>query len=174
MEDGAIGHGAREVGAETTFGQQGELQRGDEARVVIAHGVVVGEGVALAGDHEVVVAVQAQLDGAAGLARGQGGPHGQVAGLRFLAAETAAHAPALHAHAVVVQPQGMGHPVLDLARMLGAAVDQPLLLFLRDGVGDLTFEIEVFLAAHLEAATQGVLGALHGLLGFATLHGDGR
>jgi hypothetical protein len=59
---------------------------------------------ALAGDHEVVVAVQPQLDRARSLCGGHGGPHRHVAGLGFLAAESAAHAPAFDAHGMVVQP----------------------------------------------------------------------
>ena len=41
------------------------------------------------------------LTGLLELVRGHGGPHRQVAGLRFLAAKAAAHAPAFHAHRVV-------------------------------------------------------------------------
>jgi hypothetical protein len=71
------------------------------------------------------------LTGAAGLARRQRRPDGQVAGLRFLAAEAAAHAPAFDLHRVVLQPQRVRHPVLHLARVLGAGIDPPLVLLQR-------------------------------------------
>ena len=127
-----------------------------QAGVVEADAVVVGERVALAGDHEVVVAVQPQLDRALALARGQRRPHGDMAGLRFLAAEAAAHAPALHRDGVVLQAQRMRHPVLHLARMLGAGIDPPLVLLQRQGVGDLAFQVEMFLAADFELPVQAV------------------
>jgi hypothetical protein len=136
-----------------------QLQARDAAGVVKAHVVVVGERVALAGDHEVVVAVQPQLDRAAELVARPRGPHGQVAGLRLLAAEAAAHAPALHPHRVVVDAQRVRHPVLHLAGVLGAGVDPPLVLLQRQGVGDLAFQVEVLLAAHFQRALQRCAGA---------------
>jgi hypothetical protein len=84
------------------------------------------------------------------------GPHGQMAGLGFLAAEAAAHAPAFHAHAVVVDAQRMRHPVLHLARVLGAGIHQPLVLLLGHHVGDLPLQVEVLLAADLELAAAAV------------------
>jgi hypothetical protein len=174
VEDRAVGHRAGEVGAEAAVGQHGELQAGDQAGVVEAHGVVVGKRVALAGDHEVVVAVQPQLDRALELVRGNGGPHGQMAGLGFLAAEAAAHAPALHAHAVVVHAQRMRHPVLGLARVLGAGIHQPLVLLLRQHIGDLAFQVEVLLPADLELAAEPVRGARQPRLRVAPAHAHRR
>ena len=65
VEDGAVGHRAREVRTEAAVGQHVQLQPAQAPAVVEADTVAVGEGVALAGDHEVVVAVQPQLDRAA-------------------------------------------------------------------------------------------------------------
>jgi hypothetical protein len=46
--------------------------------------------------------------------------------------------------------------VLHLARVLGAGIHQPLVLLLRQHIGDLAFEVEVFLAADLECAFERV------------------
>ena len=75
---------------------------------------------AFAGDQEVIVSVQPQLDGALEFVRCYGCPHGHVPGLRFLAAKAAAHSAALHPHCVVVKAKGMRHPVLHLAGVLRA------------------------------------------------------
>ena len=174
VKDRPVGHRAGEVGAEAAIGQHGQLQAGDQAGVVETHGVVVGKRVALAGDHEVVVAVQPQLDRALELVRGNGGPHSQMAGLGFLAAEAAAHAPAFHAHAVVVDAQRVRHPVLGLARVLGTGVHQPLVLLLRQHVGDLPFKVEVLLPADLELAAQPVRRARQAGLRVAPAHAHRR
>lgn len=72
MEDGTVGHGAGQVGAKAAVGGHLQLQTGDEALIVKAHIPLVIKGVALAGDHEIIITVQAQLDGAAKLARRKG------------------------------------------------------------------------------------------------------
>ena len=102
MEDCAVGHRARQVGAEAAIDGHHQLQCGQAASVVKTRAVFKCKGVAFAGDHEVVVAVQAQLDGAAQFVGGNGSPHGQMPGLRLLAAKTTAHAPALDRDRVVV------------------------------------------------------------------------
>ena len=86
---------------------------------------------ALAGDQEVVVAVQPELDRAGELVRRQRGPDRDLAGLGFLAAEAAAHAPAHHLDIMVAQAQRAGDGVLHLAWVLGAGMHQPLALLLR-------------------------------------------
>ena len=109
---------------------------------------------AFAGDHEVVVAVEPQFDRRFELVRGHRGPHCHMAGLRFFAAKATAHAPAFHPHRVVAQAQRMRHPVLHLARVLGAAVDRPLALGMGHRVGHLTLQIKVFLTADFQRALQ--------------------
>ena len=147
-----------------------QLQAVQAPAVVVAHGVVADHGVALAGNHEVVVAVQAQLDWRAhGMSR-YCGPHGDMAGLRFFAAKAAAHAPALHLYGVVVQTQGVRHPVLHFGRVLGAAVHRPLALALGQRVGHLPLQIKMLLSAHLQTAAQGMGGALQGGLRIAAAH----
>ena len=105
---------------------------------------------ALAGDHHVIVAVIAHL---AGPPRGPGGQragHGQRIALAFLAAKAAAHPAHLDAHRTHRQMQGMGHLVLHLGRMLGRGMNDHVTPLLRQGQGDLAFQVEVLLAAHLD------------------------
>ena len=123
VEDGAIRHGAGQIGAPAAVHLHLQLQPAQPPGVVKAHGVVVGKGVAFAGDDKVVVAIQAQFHRAAQLVRGHGSPHRHVAGLGFFAAKPAPHAAAFHAHGVVVQTQGMSDPVLHFAGVLRATVD---------------------------------------------------
>ena len=64
----------------------------------------------------------------------------------------------------------MGNPVLGLARVLGAAVNQPLAVVLRQGVGNLPFKVIVLLAANFQLAMQLVRRILHGMGGVTALH----
>ncbi|MCY1539612.1 hypothetical protein D9M68_752070 [compost metagenome] len=97
-----------------------------------------------------------------------------MAGLRFLSTEAAAHAPALDRDGVVGNAQRMRHPVLHLAGVLCAGVDPPLVLLQREHVGDLTFEVEVFLATDFEAAFELVRRAPERGLRVAAAHLHGR
>ena len=96
-----------------------------------------------------------------------------MSGLGLLAAKSSAHTAALDAHSVVVQPQRMRHPVLHLAGVLGAAVHHPLVLLLRQHVGNLALQIEMLLSAHFQRAAQRVLGAGHGGAGIAPAYKNG-
>lgn len=170
MKNRAVGHGARQVGAEAAVDGHHQLQAGNAPAVVKARAVIVGKRVALAGDQEVVIAVQAQLDRALELARRDGGPHREVAGLGFLAAKAAAHAPAFDTHRVLVNAQRVRHPVLHLAGVLRAGINQPLVLLLGQHVGDLAFKVEMLLAADFQRAMQGVQRAFQRLDGITALH----
>ena len=102
---------------------------------------------ALAGDHDVIVAVGAQLDRTPGMAREQRCSTGEQRRLRFLAAKAAAHAPALDRDARCGQAQRLGHLELHLARMLRRVVHAQRAVFDWNGVGDLAFKVKLFLAA---------------------------
>ncbi len=80
-------------------------------------------------------------------------------GLRFFAAKAAAHAAALHPNGVVVNAERMRHPVLNLAGVLRACINQPLVLLLRQHIGHLAFQIKMFLSADFECAVQNVPGS---------------
>jgi hypothetical protein len=92
--------------------------------------------------------------------------------LRFFAAEAAAHAAAHHPHLRQWDVQCVRHPVLHLAGVLGAAVDQPVAVLLRNRVRDLAFQIEMFLPADFQRALQAVGRLVQGLRRIAALHRD--
>ena len=60
--------------------------------------------------------------------------------------------------------------MLHLARVLGAAVDHPLPLLLRQGVGHLALQVKVLLAAYFQCAAELVWGAGQCGIGIATAH----
>ena len=76
--------------------------------------------------------------------------------LRFLAAEAAAHAPALDDDVVRRDAERMRDHVLHLARMLGRRVDVHAAVLARDRERDLAFEVEMVLAAGAHRAAQPV------------------
>ena len=120
-------------------GDQLHLGAEDVSLSIKAHVPAVVKTVAAAGDHEIVVAIQAQLDRAAQAAGGQAGHAGEQGRLRFLAAKAAAHAPALHLHLVAGPAQGVAEQLLHFAGVLGRAVDEQAAVFLGQGVADLAF-----------------------------------
>ena len=132
------------------------------AFVVEAGFVFVAEAMASAGDVEVVVAVQPQLHRAVQPARRDGRDAGERRRLRFLAAEAAAHAPALDLHMVRAQVQRARHQVLHLARVLGRAVHLHAVVFLRNRVADLAFEVELLLPADVPCAVQAMRRGVDG------------
>ena len=76
--------------------------------------------------------------------------------LHLLATEAPAHPQALHGHLVAAQPQDVGHDLLGLRRVLGAALHEHLaaLVDVRQGAEGL--EVEVLLAGELELAAEHV------------------
>ena len=60
---------------------------------------------------------------------------------------------------MVVNTQRMRDPVLYLARVLRARINQPLVLLLRHHIRDLALEVEMLLSADLQRTRQRVPGA---------------
>ena len=152
MADRAGRDRAGQVGRITGPQHHLQLHGEDAARGVVTDIVGVAEAVALAGDEHVVVAIGAQLDRALELVGRDccgGCPQGR---LRFLAAEAATHAPAFDVHAVRQYAQCVGHHLLHFGWMLGRTQHPHCALFLRDRVGHLTFQIELFLTADRQRA----------------------
>ena len=174
MKKRAVRHRTRQVGAEAAVRGHHELEAAKPTGRVKAGRVLVGKRVAFARDHEVVVAVEPQLDRALELVRRNCGPHRQMAGLRLLAAKAAAHAPAFHPHRVLVQTERVRHPVLHFAGMLGTGINKPLVLLLRQRVGDLPFQVEVFLAADFERAAERERGPRQGACGVTAFYKNRR
>ena len=120
--------------------------------MIKANPIAVMKRMAFSGDHEVIIAIEPQLHRGIAKHRCNRSPDRRLTRLGFLSAESAAHASALDSDRMILNAQGMGYPVLHLAGMLGAGVNQPLALFLRAGVGDLTLKIKMLLAADTELA----------------------
>jgi hypothetical protein len=137
VADRARHHRAREIGREAGARDHRQLGAEDPAVVVVADLVLVVEAVAPPGDQEVVVAVEAQLDRPAELPRRDRGDAGEEGRLRLLAAEAAAHAPALDLDVVRLQAEQLRDQVLHLARMLRRAVDEHAAVLARHRVRDL-------------------------------------
>ncbi len=122
--------------------------------------VVDQEIMALAGHDHVVVAVEAELAGPARLHGGERRNRRPLGGLRLLAAEAAAHAANFDRHRMIGAAEHMGDNVLDLGGMLGRAIDDDVAILPGKGQRDLALEIEMILAAHLDAALQAMRGGL--------------
>ena len=129
----------------------------EDASLVVESDLVLGdEIVPLAGQHHVVVAVDAQLHGPAGPAREECGDAREEARLAFLAAEAAAHPPALDDDVARRQIERVRDLVLHLARMLRGAVYVHRAVFPRHGVGDHPLEVELLLPADANLALEAV------------------
>ena len=174
VEQRAVGDRAGEVGGEAAAGGEQEIDALDAAFVVEADDVIDLEVVALAGDDHVVVAVGAQLGGAAGLLRDEGRRGGEQVRLGFLAAEGSAHAPDFDGDGVGGDVQHVGYDVLDLAGVLGRGMDEHFVVLAGDRHGDLAFEVEVVLAADGDPAFQTAGSGGDGLGGVAALQRHGR
>ena len=154
VAQGARHHRARQIGRVAGPRHHRDLGAEHVAGVVKADVVLVPEAMAPAGDEEVVVAIEPQLDRALQLRRGDGRDAGEDRRLRLLAAEATAHAPALDLHLVGMQLQRVRDEVLHFARVLRRAVHVHAVAFLRDRIADLAFEVELLLAADLERAVE--------------------
>ena len=173
VQHGAVGDGQAEVHGPAAAGEMGEIKRGNAARILEPDGIVDVEIVAFAGDDHVIIAVIAHFARLAGEGGGDGTGHRERVALAFLAAETTAHAAGLHTHRMHGLADGMGDFVLNFGGVLGGGVDVHVAIFARQSEGGLAFKIEMFLAAHIDRAGQGVLRGLQGGFGF-TLGIDAR
>ena len=146
----------REVEAPAAVSGQGGVQ-GEDASVLVEADPPVGvEPVPLARHGQVLRAVQPQPDRAPGERRTQRGDRRKPVRLHLLAAEAAAHAQALHRDVVVVPAQHVGHDLLRLGRVLGAALDEDLAVLVDVRQRAVSLEVEVLLAGELELAAVDV------------------
>ena len=154
VQHGAIDDALGEVGGVAALAGK-RYPSGHQAPFgIVAHVVLAGEVVPLAGLRHVVLAWQAALHRHAQAPREEGGDAGHRRRLALLAAEGATHAPTRHPHFVHRGAQHLGHQRLNLGGMLGGRLHVHRAAFFRDGERHLAFEIEVFLAAHIERALQ--------------------
>src|SRR5262249_14164948 len=135
---------------------RGERQLEPENTPIVVEADVVAlfERMALAGGAHVVVAIEPQLDRAAGLSREDRCRAGEERHLRFLAAERAAHAPAFDDDIVRMNAEGTRDHVLPFARMLRRDVRMNAAAFAGDSERDLSFEVEMILPAVRRTAAQ--------------------
>ena len=143
----AVDHAQREIGRAAASGVEHDVVAGDDAPIVEADAPVGAEIVALAGHHEIVVAIEPDLARPAGHARGERGHGGPGARLAFLAAEAAAHAPGFDGDEGVRDAEDARHDVLRLGRILARGVHRHLVALSRDGERGLALEVEMLLAA---------------------------
>ena len=102
---------------------------------------------ALAGQREVVVAIEADLARLSRKPRGERRDRRPSAGLTLLAAEAAAHAAGLHGDERVGDSKDAGDNVLGLGRVLRRSMDGHLIRLAGKGERRLAFEIEMLLTA---------------------------
>jgi hypothetical protein len=121
--------------------------------------VVEVEGMALARDQHVGIAIEPQLYGLAGLARAQGRDARNQRGLRLLAAETPTHATARDQHVLFRETEAMSNEMLNFADVLCGAMDVHRAVLSRDGDADLAFQVEVFLPADAQRAGEPMRGS---------------
>ena len=154
MEHRAVVDRPRQIRRVTAAAGKGEFHAEDAAVGIEADLVVGDEVVTLAGDQHVVVAVGPKLHGTAELLREQRGDAGEQARLAFLAAESASHPAAVDDDVVGLDVERMSDLMLDFAGMLRRAVDEHGAVFLRQCVRDHAFEVELVLAADVDAPRQ--------------------
>ena len=171
VEHRAVDDAGRQIGRAAAARVEHDVVAGDDAAVVVADAPVGAEIVALAGQHEVVVAVEPDLARPAGDARGERGDRGPGAGLALLAAEAAAHAPRLDGHEGVRNAENARDDMLRLGRVLGRGVHRHLVAFAGNGERGLALEIEMLLAADRELALQPVRRRADGGVGVAAAEG---
>ena len=80
------------------------------------------------------------------------GNAGEDCRLRFLAAKTTAHATHFDHHLVEIDAERMRDHLLHLGRMLGRAPQVETAVFFRCDVGDLSFQVKLFLPADRDLA----------------------
>src|SRR5690606_8437528 len=174
MEHRAVVDGAGKIRRHATARGEHELDAFDTAGIVEADVVVDDEVVALAGHDHVVVAIQPELAGLAGVACHHGRDTGDECRLALLAAERAAHAPAFD-HDVLEMPGRSGRrEVLYLAGVLSRAVYRESAVLAREHHRDLALQVELVLPADAGAAASTVFRLFDRRATVASLYGLGR
>ena len=154
VEHGAVVDGARQVRGEAAARCERDVEAAQASAVVEPGFVFVLEGVTLACHRHVVVAIDAHLHRAAGAPRQDRRDAREQRGLRFLAAEGSAHAPALDHDVVRVHAQRVRDQELHFARVLRRAVHQHAAILPGHRERHLALEIEVVLPAAAKRAAQ--------------------
>ena len=139
MQHCAVCDGQRQILRPAATGIMMEVDAQNAAALIIADIIVDTEIMTLAGDDHIVVSVIAHLARTPGLLRGNRTSHRKRVALTFLAAKATTHAAGFHADRIHWQPNGMGHLMLDLGRVLGRGIHHHIAIILRRGEGGLAF-----------------------------------
>jgi len=170
MEHGAIRDRGREIGRVAAIRRLLEDHRFDQAIPGKPDVVVDAKAMALAGQHHVDIAIEAELDGPSGFRRSQSGQARNTCSLGLLTAEPAAHSPDFHRHLVIENTECFRHQMLDFARMLGRAHDRHVSTLAGDGEGDLAFQIKMILPADPKSSRQAMRRRVDCSFRLAALH----
>ena len=147
VEHRAVDDAEREVGRAAAARVQHDFVDADPPGIVVADAPVGAKIVALAGQHEIVVAVEPDLAGRAGDLGAERGDRRPGAGLALLAAEAAAHPPRLDADERVGNAEDPRDDMLHLGRVLRRGVHEHLGALAGDRERGLALEIEMLLPA---------------------------
>ena len=165
-------HRLAQVEAPAAVGGERGVERLQPAVVVEPDPPLRMEAVPLAGHRHVLRAGQPQPDRTAGERRAERRDRGEAVGLHLLAAEPAAHPQALHGDVVAVPTEHVGHDLLRLGGVLGAALHEHLAGLVDERQGAVGLEVEVLLPGHLGDAAEHMGRAGEPRLDVTALHGS--
>ena len=174
VEEGTVAHRAGEISRETGPEREGIVDAEDAALVVEADIVIDGEIVPLAGRNHILVAVEPHLDCAVELLGSNSRKRRKLVRLCLLATEPATHTAYFHRDRVARRAERVRDHVLCLARPLGRAIDQNLVVLAGHGQRNLALEIEMVLPAEPHAALHPARCAFEGSRRIATLQRQRR
>ncbi len=158
VEHRAVADSGRQVRGAAAARVERHVVTGDDALIVVSHPPIRAEIVALAGQHEIVVAIEPDLARMACHPRGERSDRGPGAGLALLAAEAAAHPARFDRDEGVRDPENARDDVLRLRRVLRRSVHRHLVAFAGKGERRLAFEIEMLLSADCELTLKPARG----------------
>ena len=154
VEHCAVNNRTGQVGRVAAVAGQFDLDTVQQAVVVEADVVFDVERMALAGDLHVLDTRQAHLGRPAGEVGDYRTQARRACGLGFLAAETAAHAAHVDDDLVHRHAEHFSDQLLHFGGVLCRGVDDHAAVFGGHDRGNLGFQVEVFLAADMQAALQ--------------------
>ena len=145
MAHGARSDRARQVRREAGTERHLDLRAENAPARVEADVVSIMAIVTLAGDHEIIVAIDPQFHRSLQSPGGDRRDAREDRRLRFLAAEPTAHPPHFARHPMGRHGKRMRDHALHLARMLRRAIQMHAIALLRDRVRDLALKIKLLL-----------------------------
>ena len=146
------------IRAVAATGHERDVGALDAALVVKPHFVVDAKIVSFTGDHHVVITVHAQFHGLSEFESRQRSTLTENAGIALFATKTTTHTTADHLHIIGGEIQCSGGFALIAIGVLRGAIQGELSIFTRHSVGDLTFQVKLFLLAGSDRTLNGVRG----------------